>query len=641
MTPWNFRKIVAQLVAASAAIAATPQAQSVANPIAENSGRIERKGLTIDFSAAPMGRDAAKGLTEGEEANIRFAIRDASTQQPMKGLAPGAWIDIGAALASGERQSPSCKGKIETYFKGVAGVRPMVDFSSYYIIAFNRDASISIIDPLVGFAGKTNLLATIALPHAPADWVKSRDSRRLYVTLPDAGKIAVIDTESFRLADTIDAGAKPTRIALQEDDRRLWVGNDGDTDESGGVTVLDIQSLKVVARIPTGKGHHEIAFSDDERFAFVSNREKGGVSVIDIGALKKSRDIATGAAPIALAYSKMAQALYVADGLDGGVSVIQGDDPNIVAAIRAKPGLGPVRITPDGRWALALNTQENLVHVIEIATNRVTQNIPVSARPYQIAFSDAFAYVRSLDSENVVMISLAQLGKDTALQLGAFAAGAAAPGSAPNLGLGASISPAVGEAAVVVANPADNLIYYYMEGMLAPSGSFRNPGHEVGAVDVIDHGLKETAPGVYTARAKIPAAGDYDVAFMLSTPRVNECFHVKVLPDPSRARVVRAVSIEYLDAPVRASAGNLVRWRFRLNDPQTGRPKSGLTDVRVLYYAAPGLSRAEALSRELESGIYEAELSIRTPGAYYIYVSSSSLRLKFGDTPYRNLLAEE
>lgn len=647
MSPTNLLRSLLIFATTAASIAA---AQGQTRPLGSEPNaskpsdvpnRIERKGVAIEFSARPAERPDAKGIIEGENVDIRFAVSDVSTGQPMKGLAPGSWLDAGNAPgASSDAQNRSCKTKIKTYFKGTAGVRPAVDLSSYYILSLNRDPSISVIDPLVGLAGKTNLLATIALDDTPGDWAKTRDGKRLFVTLPAVGRMAAIDAESFKATAAIDVGAKPTRVAIQDDGRYVWIGNDGETDEMGGVTVVDAKSLKVAARFATGKGHHEIAFSSDGRFAFASNRENGNVSVFDIARLSKLKDVVIGQAPVALAYSKIAEALYVADGISGAVSVVQGDDPAVVSVIQAKPGLGPLNITPDGRWALALNTKENLVHVIEIATNRLTQSITVGARPYHIAFSNAFAYVRSLDVEHVGMISLAQLGKDTAHGVSAFAAGATAPGAVANLGVGAPVSPAVGEAAVVVASPGDNLIYYYMEGMLAPSGNFRNPGHQVGAVDVIDRSLREFEPGHYSARVKMPAAGNYDVAFLLGSPSVNECFHLSIAPDPSRPKAVQAAAIDYAEAPTHAAAGEPVRFRFRLDDPQSGRPKTGLNDVSVLYYAAPGLLRSEAPSREIGEGVYEADLRIRNIGAYYVYVSVPSLRLRFGDLPYRNLLIE-
>ncbi len=636
-----FRKALPRMLFAASVSISGYAAFAEQTPTAPTPGsdRLERKGLVIGFAVSATGRSNPKDILEGDDVDIRFTVSDASTGQPIKGLAPGSWLDPGSAVATaGAHRTESCEAKIKGYLKGSVSIRPQIDLSSYYILSVNRDASISVIDPLVGFAGKTNLLATITLNDAPADWVKARDGRRLYVTLPGAGQLAVIDMEKFKTIATLNVGLKPTRVALHGGGRYLWIGNDADAEETGGVTIVDTWSFEIAARVATGKGHHELAFSEDGRFAYVSNREKGGVSIIDAARFTKSKDISTGRAPVALAYSGIAQALYVADGVEGTVSVIQGDEPAIVSVVHARPGLGPIRLTPDGRWALVVNAQDNLVHLIEIATNRLTQNIPVGARPYHIAFSDAFAYVRSLDSEHVAMISLAQLGKPAAEQVSTFAAGAAAPAAVDNLGLGAPISRAFGEAAVVVASPGDNLIYYYMEGMLAPSGSFRNPGHQVGAVDVFDRSLKESQPGVYSARVKAPAAGDYDVAFLLGAPAVNECFHFKVAPAPSLARRFQTAAIDYLDAPNQATAGETIRWRFRIDDPQSGRPRAGLKDVHVLYYAAPGLLRRESASREIGEGVYEADLSLREAGAYYIYVGVPSLHLRFGDLPYRNLL---
>lgn len=646
----NSTRLMANLFIFAAIAGATAAAQELADlrpndsaaPQAmDNLNRIERKGVAVDFSAKPAERPGAQEITEGEDVELQFAVSDVSTGQPIKGLRPGSWLDIGdASAAPADARKENCTTKIKAYFKGAAGVRPTVDLSSYYILSFNRDPSISVIDPLVGLAGKTNLLATIELDDTPADWAKTRDGKRLFVTLPALGRMTAIDAESFKAITTIDVGAKPIRIALQDDGRYLWIGNDSETDEAGGVTVVDTATLKVVARFATGRGHHEIAFSSDGRFAFASNREKGNISVFSTARLSRLKDIEIGRAPLALAYSKIAQALYVADGLSGAVSVVQGADPAVVTVIQAKPGLGPLKITPDGRWALVLNAKENLVHVIEVATNRLAQSITVGARPYHLAFSDAFAYVRSLDTENVGLISLAQLGKETASSVSAFAAGAASPGAVANLGVGAPVSAAVGEAAALIASPGDNLIYYYMEGMLAPSGSFRNPGHQVGAVDVIDHGLKEVAPGRYETRVTAPAAGNYDVAFLLGSPAINECFRVSIASDPSKPRDRRAVSIDYVDVPRHVAPGSSVRWRFRLDDLQSGKPKTGLNDVKVFYYAAPGRFRSEALAREIQDGLYEADLHLRNNGAYYVYVSVPSLRLGYRDLPYRNVLVE-
>jgi len=444
----------------------------------------------------------------------------------------------------------------------------------------------------------------------------------------------VVDNESFKVIGNIEAGSKPRRLALQPDGHYLWVGNED------GVSAIDTETLKAAGHIETGKGHHELAFTADDGQAFVSNRDDGTVSVIDVRALKKTADLKTGPLPIALAYSAAARALYVADGADGRIAVVTGEQPKVSATIALKPGLGPMKPTPDGRWLLALNSQEGRVHVIEVATNRLLQEIPVGSRPYEIAFSKDFAYVRSLDSEHVGMVALNRLGQDTALQTTSFTAGTAPPKQVEDLGIGTTMAAAVGEAAMLVASPADNLSYYYMEGMLAPSGNFRNPAHSARGIAVVDRSLKETGPGQYSARVKIPAAGDYDVAFLLESPRVIHCFHAKATADPRLAEELKPLEITYLTQQRRAAVGQTLSLKFRLGDPKEHAPKSGL-GVKVLYYLAPGLMRTEIAARELGEGVYAAALAIQRAGAYYAYVGVASEKLGYGDLPVFSLIATE
>ncbi|NJD06019.1 MAG: YncE family protein [Methylococcaceae bacterium] len=627
----TFRMIAALwliLVAADSALAAKGRPHE---PGATSSQRVEEKGVAVEFSLNPA--NGAGELMEGDFADLGFRITDAQTRQPIRGRAPGVWLDTVKSLS--QKEGDSCKDKIETFLKGMAGVRPMLDLNSYYLMVFNQDASISVVDPLVGVSGRTNLFATIILNRPPADWIQSRDGKRLFVSMPEAGQVAVVDTENFKVIDNVAAGAKPRRLGLQPDGHYLWVGNET------GVTAIDTETLKATAHIETGKGHHELAFTADDSRVFASNRDDGTVSVIDVRGLKKLADLKTGPLPIALAYSATARALYVADGVDGSIAVVSGEQPKITAAIAAKPGLGPMKPTPNGRWLLALNSKESKVHVIETATNRLVQDIPVGGRPYEIAFSADFAYVRSLDSEHVGMIALSRLGQDTALQTSTFTAGTAPPRQVADLGLGTSMAAAVGEAAMLVASPADNLVYYYMEGMLAPSGNFRNPAHSARGIAVVNRSLKESRPGQYSARVKIPAAGDYDVAFLLESPRIIHCFHATAAVNPKLAEATRPLEITYLTQQRRAAVGQTLTLKFRLDDPKAHAPKTGLTDVKVLYYLAPGLMRTELPARALGDGQYEADLAIKRAGAYYAYVGVASEKLRFGDLPVFSLIAAE
>jgi YVTN family beta-propeller protein len=602
-----------------------------------DAGRVTREGVVVDFSVTPTRADGGPVMA-ADWADVTFRITDAETGEPIKGRYPAAWMDLGESWqAKGERPM-TCDERVSTYLKGIVGVRPMIDLNSHFLLVMNRDASISVIDPAVGITGVTNLFAQVNLDRPGADWAKTEDQKRVFVSMPQAGKVALVDTETFRVAAEIDAGTNPTRVELQGDERYLWVGNNAGDDGAGGVTVLDTAELEPVAFIPTGNGHHEIAFSDGDRYAFVSNRDDGTVSVIDVGALAKVGDLETGPVPISLAFSKLGDALYVADGKEGTVTVVDPETLAVRARIEAEPGLGPLRFSEDGRWGVAVNPTANKVFVIDASTDRVAHVIAVPSQPYQVSFTRLYAYVRSLGSEQVGLIPLSDLDEDVKPEVKYFPAGQGAPGRAAGISIADSMVPSVKEAASYVVNQAEGTVYYYMEGMNAPMGAFRNYGHDARAIEIVDRRLGEREPGVYTGRVKLPVEGTYDVAFMMDTPRFLHCFSALVEPNPEVRRTKAPLQVEYQVSDRRVPVGESRRVRFRLGDPLTGEPLAGIPDVHVLYYQADGRGRTEVPAEDVGDGLYEAEVRVDQVTTYYLFVAAPSKQLGYNDLPFLSLM---
>src|SRR6185295_14365015 len=120
---------------------------------------------------------------------------------------------------------------------------------------------------------------------------------------------------------------------------------------------------------------------------------------------------------------------------------------------------------------------------------KLIHSVPVGPGADQITFTKQFAYVRSSASEFVNMIKLADLEKEAALSR--FPAGQKAPKESAASSLANAITPAPEEGAVLVANPADKMIYYYTEGMAAPMGSFQNYRRDPKALLVLDNAMQE------------------------------------------------------------------------------------------------------------------------------------------------------
>jgi YVTN family beta-propeller protein len=486
--------------------------------------------------------------------------------------------------------------------------------------------------------GRTSLYATVLFPRPAADWVRTRNDKRIFVSMPLAGQVAVVDTETFKLAGTVDAGPVPTRVALQPDEKYLWVGNDSRKPGEGGVTVIDPATSRKVATIPTGRGHHEIAFSGDSRQAFVTHREDGTITVVDVARLEKVKDVKVGTAPISIALSKLSGAVYVADGKEGRIAVLDPATLSVTTRIAAKPGLGPMRFTEDGRWGFVVNSSENAVHVVDAGRNRVLHTVPVDGKPYQVTLTRAFAHVRHLDTEKVSMVNLLSLGEGKKPIVNTYSAGTGAPSASGNLSIADAITQASTDAAVFVNNPVEGKTYFYMEGMNAPMGSFSSYGHRTQAVSVVDRSIREVAPGAYVGSLRLPEAGRYDVAFLLDNPKVLHCFPAEVKPSPLFASEYAQVSVEYLDLPQTTDAGKTVRLRVKLAEVRGRAPKAGVKDVQVSWYLAPGSNRRAVVAREASSGVYETDLSFPEAGAWYVQVTVPSLKVGPGESPHRSVV---
>lgn len=627
------RSTLAATLAAWALLAqATPPATGE-GAAAKNHDRLVRDGLAIEFEARPV---EGPVVTEGHVAEVRFRITEEATGNPVKGVTPAAWLDIGYNIEGKEGERKECRDKVSLYLKGIVGIRPMLDLNGYHLLVLNKDPSITVVDPVVTMAGRTSTLAVVVLRRPPMDWAKSRDEKQIFVTMPVANQVAVVDTQRFVVTHNVDAGKNPVRIALQPDGRYLWVGNNAPGAADSGVTVIDAQTHARLATIPTGRGHHEIAFSDDSRHAFVSNRDDGNVSVIDVATLAKLKDIGVGAQLLSVAYSRLSRAVYAVDGKGGSVAVIDAATLEPVARIAARPGLGPLRISADGRWAMVANTREDQVLVIDAATNQVVHEVPVGAEPFQITFSRAFAYVRSLGTEKVSLINLASLGAGRKPIVNTFAAGDTAPKLAGDLPIADGMTTATTESAAFVVNPADNTTYFYMEGMNAPMSNYKSFGHVARAATLVDRSLKEVEPGVYATKVRIPVDGRYDVALMLDTPRLLHCFSMNAERNPL-LHLAGKWEPRFVDVPAAASAAAPLPLRFRLLDPATGEQRKGVSDAVVTWYRAPGFDRQRASAREVEPGLYEALLRFAQEGAHYAFVEVPSLKLRHDDSAFVSL----
>lgn len=600
--------------------------------------KIEREGVEVEFTIEPIEVPGVSGksseLMEAKEAVVRFKIHDKATKTPLSGVKPAVWLTQRGEGAIDEKE---CREKIQSFLQGNLRSRPDVDLNAYYLLALNDESNISVIDPLLGF-GSSKLLTLVMLKSPGEDWVQKTGDEKLFVSMPLANQVAVVDTGTWKVVANIDAGLKPARVRLQPDGKYLWIGNDAAASgKPSGVTVIDTTTLKTVAQLQTGNGHHEIAFGVDNRFAFVTNQEDGTLSVIDIQKLAKVKDLKTGAPATSVAFSTLGNALYLVNEVEGSIAVVDTRSQQIATRIQMKPGIRDVRFAPGGRWGFVANPKEDLVYVFDASTNRLAHTISVDKGPDQVAFTGAFAYLRSTGSTEVSMVRLSTLSGQP--DISKFPGGQTAPAEATvEPSLGDVIAPAPEGNSVLVANPADRIIYYYSEGMAAPMGSFQNYRRKPRAVTVVDRSLREVTSGVYSTTTKLPKSGIYEVAFLLDSPRVTHCFSAEAKPNPDVPREKQiAIRIEYLNKDQQLRVDENYKLRFKVVDTTTSKAKSDLNDVRVLTLLSSGVWQKRDFARLVGGGIYELDIKVPQTGVYFVFVESKSQGVSFRQLPYLTL----
>ena len=597
--------------------------------------KIVEQGIAIEFTVEPQAQRATT-IRAAEDVNIKFKVTDTTTGTPVKGLGLSAWISKSQNEKSIE--PAECREIIQSYLTGSLRARPDVDLNSYYVLALNKSPDISVIDPLLGFGG-SKLLTLVMLKSPGEDWLLTRDGEKLFVTLPAINQVALINTRNWILETYIETGLKPARITIQPDQQYVWVANDG-IEKEGGVTVIETTTSKVAAKILTGAGKHDIVISNDNRFAFISNSESGTVSIIDIRKLEKLRDVKVGPEPVSLALSELSKAVYVASQGDGTITVIEEQGHQVLARIATKPGAHSIRFAPGGRYGFVVNTKQSAVHIFDAASNRMLHEVNIVRSPDQIMFSPAFAFVRSLETENVYMLRLGKIDKE--VDVTEFPGGQVAPGHGSTPVRADSIVLAPEGNAVIVANPVDKVLYYYTEGMAAPMGNFQNYRREPLAAMVVDRSLREIKPGVYSTTIKLPASGRYDVAFLNDSPRVSHCFSLTAESNPllKEAKPV-ALSIEHQVKEKELKVSQDFTFRFKLIDTATGNPKSDLNDVQVLTFLSPGVWQRRDIAKPVGDGVYELKINVPEAGVYMLFVESPSMHVRYTDLPYLMLHAAE
>jgi YVTN family beta-propeller protein len=278
--------------------------------------------------------------------------------------------------------------------------------------------AVSVID-----TASNSVVATIAVGMQPIGVAVNATATRVYVTNRGANTVAVIDAANNSVIAAIPVSAQPTGVAVNRAGTRVYVANFG----ANGLTVIDATRNAVVAVVTVGDSPFGVAVNPAGTRVYVANRADGTVSVVDAITDTVVATVGVGFEPNGVAVSADGSRVYVGSTAVFGVTVIDAATNTVVGNLsaangyayavatdsansrvysrtvdtavtvnedvggapafwRAGVGAGPggIAVTAGDTRLYAVNSGDDSVSVIDVATRAVIATIPVGTAP--IAF---------------------------------------------------------------------------------------------------------------------------------------------------------------------------------------------------------------------------------------------------------------
>ncbi len=207
----------------------------------------------------------------------------------------------------------------------------------------------------------------IALAKEPAEFAldERREGRLAAVSFAGDGSVALCDLEKAAAASMIEVGGGPVRIAgFRKDGKHLLVASAADR----MMTILEVASGGVVVRLPLPLEPAHFCFLPDGGQLFVSGPGMDAVVIVEPFSTQVGETMLAGRAPANLAVSVTADHsfLFVSNPEAGDVSVIDVDTRKLLVVVHAGMEPRQVLFTPDGQYALVLNSGSGDMAVIRI-----------------------------------------------------------------------------------------------------------------------------------------------------------------------------------------------------------------------------------------------------------------------------------
>ena len=227
-------------------------------------------------------------------------------------------------------------------------------------------------------------------------------ARKLYIAKMGAGQLLVFDIDRNKLASELDGFPKVTGVLAVPEIHKVYasvpggglmsslavgLGMAGVSSGRGRVAVLDTQSFKEVARVPGGVFPDGIAYDPKDQRIFVSDELGSEVIVLDARTDKPIGRIETGGEVGNVRYDFTTEKIYVPVQSHDQLAVIDPEKDIILAHYATTGGKHPhgFIVAPRGEIGYVACDGNDRLLTIQLATGKMLANLPVVHDPDVLA----------------------------------------------------------------------------------------------------------------------------------------------------------------------------------------------------------------------------------------------------------------
>lgn len=194
---------------------------------------------------------------------------------------------------------------------------------------------------------KLNLVHRIPIKTMPSHLAFAADSRRVYVTLQDAGEAAAVDIIDGNILWQTKIGTDTAGLWLHPNGDKLLIAVMG----SDHLAVVDTKDGKVVDKIVTGKGTHQLYEDKARGLLYVTARVDNTITAVDANTFEVKRTYKVGHGPDCMEIFRGGKELWYTARWAKRVEVLDLESGKVIKKIPVGRSPHGIYLHPDAKTA--------------------------------------------------------------------------------------------------------------------------------------------------------------------------------------------------------------------------------------------------------------------------------------------------